>query len=233
MMNRSAWRRLAAAALWGAVGVTIAAPAAAYAHVEVDDGSAPAKGGAGVVRLTVPTESDTASTIGLTVTIPRDVTLAEARVLPVAGWSAKVQTAGERVTSIVWRADDAKKGGIGPSQFGIFTFSASPWPKDRDTVPLPTAQQYSDGSTVVWDEVALDADSEPKHPAPIVTLGEASAGHHDHGAAAVQAQNVTRVAADKGNSNGVEIAQWTLIGLAVLLSASAAARTSLAADRGR
>jgi uncharacterized protein YcnI len=216
--------RVVVAAFLGAFAALIAVPA--YAHVEVDTGSAPGKGGDGVVRLTVPTESDTASTVGLVVTIPVDVTLASARVLPVAGWSARVETAGERVTRIVWRAQDAKRGGIGPSQFGIFTFSAGPWPADRDTVPLPTTQEYSDGSKVGWDEVAVDAVSEPEHPAPIVTLGAASGGHHN----AAQPEGVANVTAENG---GTEVAQWVLIGLAILLAASAAARASIASARGR
>jgi uncharacterized protein YcnI len=220
-------RRLGAAAVLGAAAALAAAPAA-YAHVEVDTGSVPGKGGNGVVRLTVPTESDTASTIGLTVTIPAGVALSSARVLPVAGWSARVETAGERVTKIVWHAQDAKKGGIGPSQFEIFTFLAGPWPADRDTVPLPTTQEYSDGSSVVWDEVAVDADSKPEHPAPVVTLGAASAGHHGHGGEAAQATSVAHV-----TNGGTEVAQWVLIGLAVLLAATAAARASVAAAKGR
>ncbi|BCJ47664.1 hypothetical protein GCM10010168_20220 [Actinoplanes ianthinogenes] len=202
-------RLLAAAAV---IAATLLVAAPAQAHVRVDGGDAPGKGGYGAVRLSVPTENETASTVGLTVTIPDDVTLTSVKVLPLTGWTAKVETAGERVTRIVWHAAGA---GLGPAEFGIFTFSGGPWPEDRSAVPLPTIQQYSDGSSVKWDEVALDA-SEPDHPAPIVVLDEASAGHHG-GAAAT-------VITPRAETNGAQVTQWVLIGLALVLSLSAAVR---------
>ncbi|MFC4070367.1 DUF1775 domain-containing protein [Actinoplanes subglobosus] len=202
--------RWLAAAVVTVAAVLVAAPAAA--HVRVETGSAPGKGGYGTVRLTVPTESGTASTVGVTVTIPDDVTLASARVLPVDGWTATVETAGRRVTRIVWKAQDK---GLGPQEFGIFTFSGGPWPADRSAVPLPTVQAYSDGSSVAWDQVALDA-SEPEHPAPIVVLGEAAADHH--GVVASQPQDQPRGGTD------TSLAQWVLIGFALLLSVTALLR---------
>lgn len=224
MTGRSTrWRR-GAVSLLGALALLVATPAAALAHVRVDEGAAPGKGGYGTVRLSVPTESDTASTVELTVTVPADVRLTSARVLPLPGWTAVVETeaAGQRVTRIVWRADDAA-GGIGPSEFGIFTFSAGPWPQDRDTVALPTAQRYSDGTAVDWDEVAVDADAEPEHPAPVVTLGEAAADHH--GAAAAGHDAAGHPAGE--GARGPELLQWALIGLAVVLSAWAAGASVL------
>ncbi|MBB2946914.1 uncharacterized protein YcnI [Actinoplanes lutulentus] len=213
--------RLTAVLLLGATLTLIIAPPA-QAHVRVE-GSSPGKGGYGLVRLTVPTESDTASTIGLTVTIPDDVTLSSARVLPIPGWSATVSTTGQRVTTITWTAEDKK--GLGPAEFGLFTFSAGPWPKDRDEVPLPTTQRYSDGTSVEWNEVAVDAVSEPEHPAPIVTLGEAATDHHG----AVTTHETQLAASEQQteedtDGNGTELAQWALIGIAVILAASAAAR---------
>ncbi|MEV8516015.1 YcnI family protein [Dactylosporangium sp. NPDC051484] len=204
-----------------AAAALVLIPAPADAHVRVDDSSAPKRGGYGAVRLSVPTESEKASTVGLIVTIPEDVTLTSAKVLPIAGWTAKVETVQDRVTRIVWQAKD---GGLGPSEFGVFTFSAGPWPKDKSAVPLPTTQQYSDGSTVVWDQVALDA-SEPEHPAPIVVLGAASAEHH-HGAVTVDAAREAGEASRKGQGafDGANVARWGLIALAVALSTVALLR---------
>ncbi|MDG4667617.1 YcnI family protein [Mycobacterium sp. 236(2023)] len=173
----------AAALTFGAV--IAAAPASA--HVRVDEGQAPPQGGYGIVRLIVPTESADASTVGLTVNLPQGVDLATARTLPIAGWIATVETepAGnsQRVKAITWRAvDDAT--GIKPAEFGEFTFSAGPWPENSGSVALLTDQKYSDGTVVSWNEIAVDANTEPEHPAPVVTLGAPEAGHsHDgHGA---------------------------------------------------
>jgi uncharacterized protein YcnI len=156
---------------------------AASAHVHVDDGQQPAQGGYGIVRLVVPTESAGAATVGLTVTLPDDVDLTSARTLPLAGWTAAVETepsgAGERVSRIMWRAIDPANG-VKPSEFGEFTVSAGPWPADVDAVPLLTDQAYSDGSVVAWNEIAVDKDTEPEHPAPVVTLGATEEGH-SHG----------------------------------------------------
>lgn len=169
-----------------AVGALLAATPAA-AHVRVDDGQQPPRGGYGIVRLIVPTESEQASTVGLTVTLPDNVELTSARTLPIPGWTASVETEtsgnGQRVSQITWRAID-KDRGLKPTEYGEFTFSAGPWPEDAETVSLQSDQSYSDGSVVSWNEVAVDSVSEPEHPAPVVTLGPAEAGHtHDgHGA---------------------------------------------------
>jgi uncharacterized protein YcnI len=182
MSHLKSTHRLITASAAVALGALVAAAPAA-AHVRVDDGLAPPKGGYGVVRLIVPTESNDASTVALTVTLPQGVDLATARTLPIAGWTATVDTEAvgnsQRVTRISWRAVD-KAGGVKPSEFGEFTFSAGPWPENSDTVALLSDQTYSDGSVVAWNEIAVDKDSEPEHPAPVVTLGAAEAGH-SHG----------------------------------------------------
>lgn len=171
-------RLVAISAAMAIGGLIVAAPASA--HVRVDGGQAPPKGGYGIVRLIVPTESDDESTVGLTVSLPQGVDIATARTLPIAGWTATVETepagSSQRVSKITWRATD-EASGIKPSEFGEFTFSAGPWPESSDTVALLTDQTYSDGSAVSWNEIAVDENSEPEHPAPVVTLGAAEAGH--------------------------------------------------------
>ncbi|MFV8164835.1 YcnI family protein [Mycobacterium sp. 134] len=163
-------------------GIIVTAAAPAAAHVRVDAGQQPPRGGYGIVRLIVPTESEQASTVGVTVTLPDNVELTSARTLPIPGWTASVEieptSDGQRVSRIIWRAID-KAGGLKPTEYGEFAFSAGPWPENTETVSLPSDQSYSDGSVVSWNEIAVDKDSESEHPAPVVTLGSAEA-HHTH-----------------------------------------------------
>lgn len=188
---------LALSAALGLAALTGAGSAAA--HVRVDDGQQPAQGGYGIVRLVVPTESAGASTVGLTVNLPEDVNLTSARTLPLAGWTAAVETEpsgdGERVARIVWRAVDPANG-VKPSEFGEFTFSAGPWPVDVDSVPLLADQAYSDGSVVAWNEIAVDQNTEPEHPAPVVTLGAAEQGHGHGDGHGAPAEATTELSAD-------------------------------------
>ncbi|MFF0816043.1 YcnI family protein [Rhodococcus sp. NPDC003318] len=184
-------RRLAAVtALGGFAALGLASPAAA--HVRVDSGEPVSQGGYGVVRLIVPTESDDASTVGVTVTIPDDVNLTSARTQPIPGWTATIESepsgSGERVSRIAWRATDPASG-LKASEFGVFTLSAGPWPQNVDSVPLPSDQTYSDGSVVSWNEVAVDEGAEPEHPAPVVTLVAGGSGHGDGHAEAASASS--------------------------------------------
>jgi uncharacterized protein YcnI len=206
--------------------LTVAAGPAS-AHVEVYDGQGPVQGDDGVVQVTVPVEKDDANTVGLTLKVPAGVGLTEASVLPLPGWSATVQTVdgGEQVSQIVWRADDQKHGGLVPGQFGIFTFSAGPWPADRDSVAIPATQTYSDGTVVQWNQIALDAKAEPEHPAPIVQLRSEQADHE-----AAVAERATATSSAGGSAAGTEsgtsakdVVQWALLVLAVILSGTAAA----------
>lgn len=175
--------KLMAVSVAVAVGAVVTA-GPATAHVHVDEGQTPPAGGYGIVRLVVPTESDDESTVGVTVVLPDGVDLAIARTLPITGWTASVETeavaSGVRVTQISWRATD-EANGIKPSEFGEFTFSAGPWPQNPGTVALLTDQTYSDRSVVSWNEIAIDKDSEPEYPAPLVTLSPPEAEHGDDG----------------------------------------------------
>jgi uncharacterized protein YcnI len=223
------FRLLAVAAALSAGLLVTAGPASA--HVEVDDGSQPAKGGYGIVQLIVPTESDTASTVGVSLTLPKGVDLPEARTLSVPGWTATVETEaagnGQRVSRIIWKAAD-KAGGIRPSEFGEFAFSAGPWPENVDTVSLPTDQTYSDGTVVAWNEIAVDKDSEPEHPAPTVTLSAEGTGH-DHDGAAAETSHAA-VESIAGDSAFWRVA--TLVSLVVALGTAAALAVVLRRTRG-
>jgi uncharacterized protein YcnI len=243
-------RRVAAViATAGVALLGVATPAAA--HVRVDGGAHPEQGGYGVVRLLVPSESDTASTVGLTVTIPDGVDLKSARTLPIPGWTATVDRAtangSTRVTRVTWRAVDPANG-VKPTEFGEFTFSAGPWPKDVLSVPLSADQSYSDGATVSWNEVAVDEDSEPEHPAPVVVLADAEDSHANadaHGGAATQASSgsgshhshdgaeATGTAAESSDSQDVWWQAISVVALVIALGAVAGLVVVLRRDRGK
>ncbi|SDR90192.1 YcnI family protein [Microlunatus soli] len=177
-------RRSATAVLLAALLGLLMMPTAA-AHVRVSSTDA-AQGGYGVLTFRVPTESDTASTVGLTVTLPEDTPLASVSVQPVPGWTAtrKEQkldkpietddgTLTSYVSSVTWKAD-SDKNGLKPGEFGLFSISAGPLP-EKAQLAFPATQRYSDGSTVAWDEITTGGGAEPEHPAPAIELPAAAA----------------------------------------------------------
>ena len=211
------------------VGLAIASVAvllsatAASAHIHVGGVDA-TRGGTGVLTFLVPTESATASTTEVTVTMPSRTPIASAIVQPVAGWTATVTTAklakpittddgqvSTFVSRIDWKADAGK--GIGPGQFQQFLVSAGPLP-DTAEVAFPTLQHYSDGTTVNWNETASGG-AEPAHPAPVLTLAAAGgpAASPSDGAAAptAQADGGTATAGLAVGIAGVAIAAIALV----------------------
>lgn len=216
--------------------VAFATPAAAHVRSE----GTPAQGGYGIVNLIVPGESDTAKTVGLTVTFPEDVNLTSARTLPVPGWTATVERkqagGSERVSRIVWTATDPANG-YGSAEYRQFSFSAGPWPKDVSSVALPADQQYNDGSVVSWNEVAVDHASEPEHPAPVVTLTSTSDGHgqvSSHGAANASSDEDAAASSSHGTSETSSDWLWHTLSIASLVLALAAvAAVAFVLRRGR
>ena len=173
----------------GALVVAAAVPASA--HVTVSSPSA-TQGGYGTITFKVPTESDTASTTKLVVTVPEDAPLASVTYEPIPGWTTTVTkvplanpvtvgeaTLTERVGSITWTAN--KDSGIKPGQFQTFPISAGPLPK-VETVTFDAAQTYSDGEVVNWNEVEVAGGEEPAKPAPVLKLAAAGAAADAHGA---------------------------------------------------
>ena len=165
-------------ALLTAVAAALAGAGSASAHVSVSSADA-AAGGFGKLTFRVPSESDTASTVALRISIPEESATASLRVQPVPGWTVTATTAdlrtpleshGEQVTSYVsvveFRAADG--GGIRPGEFQEFALSGGPFP-DLDAVSYPTVQTYSDGSESAWIEPPV-GNEEPEHPAPTLTL---------------------------------------------------------------
>ncbi len=153
-----------------AIGLLTAVPATA--HVTANSPGA-TQGGYAVVTFRVPTESKTATTTGLTVTLPKvaagDKALSSVRTTPLPGWTAAVakDPATGAPTAVTWTAQPGTS--LGPDQFGQFPVSVGPLPK-TDTVRFSAEQTYSDGSTVKWDQPPKSDGSEPEHPACTVTL---------------------------------------------------------------
>jgi uncharacterized protein YcnI len=175
-------RRIGAVAALTLVGTVLTGGIAA-AHVTVNPATA-AAGSYAILTFRVPNESATASTTGLTVQFPTDHPLASVRTKPVPGWTAELTrstlptpvtegaiTIKEAVTSVTWTADAASA--IGPDQFQEFAVSVGPVP-DVDALRFPADQQYSDGTTVAWDQVQEPGQEEPEHPAPTLTVTPAT-----------------------------------------------------------
>lgn len=179
-MNKRFIARAAAALAAGGV-LAVAAPLAASAHVRISPDTA-APGGYSYVSFRVPTESATASTVGLTIQLPTDTPFTSVSYQAVPGWSAKVTTStlpkpvtidGTKVTQAPTSVTfTATGGGIAPGQFGVFTLSLGVVPKTGQ-VMLPTTQRYSDGTVVKWDEPTPAGGKEPENPAPILYVDNA------------------------------------------------------------
>ncbi|RIX30589.1 YcnI family protein [Amnibacterium setariae] len=224
--RRTAVRLVAGLAV--AAGAVLVGATAASAHVHVD-GEDATRGGYGVLTFRVPTESDTASTTEVTVTMPTRTPIASASVEPVAGWTATVSTArlekpietddGQLtsfVSRIVWKAEAGK--GIRPGQFQRFAVSAGPLP-DVARLEFPTRQTYSDGSVVDWNQTATGS-AEPEHPAPVLQLAAADdepAPAATEAASASQATGSSTAALAVGIVAVVLAAAALLVGLVGLL----------------
>ena len=157
----------------------------ATAHVRVSSPDA-APGGFGKLVFRVPTESDTASTTKLTVTMPRSTPFAFVSSRPLPGWTVsttqrrlstplKVEgfTLTKVVATVTWTA--GRGAGIKPGEFDEFELSVGPFPKAGSTVSMPAAQGYSDGTTVTWDQPSKPGQPEPEHPVPALDLAKAPA----------------------------------------------------------
>ncbi len=232
-------RRLAATgavvAVISVVGVW--APAEADAHVTVSATGA-VQGGYAVLTFRVPTESDTASTTGLTVQLPLDHPLASVSIQPHPGWSYKTTSTAlhppvttddgevsEAISVIEWKADGAATA-IKPGEFDQFLVSVGPLPKVA-TLTFRAVQSYSDGTVVSWIEVpAAGSSAEPEHPAPSVTLAPA-AGATGSGTAATTATAASSPRRSSGASAGAATAGIVLGATGVVLGAAALAVTTL------
>jgi len=159
-----------------AAGFLLASTGTAAAHVSVEAPNA-TPGRSTVATFSVPTESDTAATTALRVTVPE---IATARTEPVPGWTAKIERDdADRVVAVTWTANPGDPG-IRPGEFQRFVLSLGPLP-ETDSIGFPAEQTYSDGTVVRWDDTGGHDSAE--HPAPVLTLGaeNGSQAGHEHG----------------------------------------------------
>jgi uncharacterized protein YcnI len=172
----------------------LAAAGIAAAHVTVDAPDA-TQGGYSLLTFRVPTESDTASTTKLTVTLPG---LRSARTEPMAGWTAEVvrDPQSQEAVAVTWTAQPGA--GIAPGQFGLFRLSVGTLP-EVETLYLPAEQTYSDGEVVSWSEEPQEGAEEPEHPAPSIALApseEEAPADPSHSEPAATAQSAAEPATD-------------------------------------
>ena len=212
-------------------GLLAAGAAAASAHVHVDSDD-PAAGGYSHLTFNVPNESETAKTSKLEVTLPADTPFTSVSVKPVEGWTAVITTAdlptpvtiaGATVTkapsSVVWTADAAHQ--IGPNEYQAFALSVGVLPDAGTTVTLPTAQTYTDGTVVKWDEKTVEGQTEPEHPAPsfVTTAKDTEATAPASSPAVTSAPAAASASGDGGSTAGGFGLAAGLIGLAAGVTA--------------
>jgi uncharacterized protein len=162
--------------------LALAGPASAHITVSAPDAT---RGGSDVViTFRVPTEKDTASTVGLKVQLPAKTPIANVLVQAMPGWThtqkmvklaTPISTDDGDITEAVSEIDwTATSGAIKPGEFAEFVAIAGLLP-DTPQLSFPVIQTYSDGSQVDWTEVpAPGSTAEPEHPAPTLKLGAAS-----------------------------------------------------------
>ncbi|CAN5305937.1 YcnI family protein [soil metagenome] len=174
-----------AIAVLAGAALALAAPLAASAHVTVGPNQA-AAGSFALIQFKVPTESATATTTKIELSIPQDTPFAYVSYVPVPGWTAAFTTEKlatpikgedgditEAVTTVTWTADPGHE--ITADQLGVFPLSVGPVP-DTGKIALAVAQTYSDGTIVNWADTTADAE----HPAPVLYVNDAPpASHHD------------------------------------------------------
>ena len=210
MTTSCSWRRrgLRAGALTAALaGAAVVVCGPALAHVRVDPSTA-TQGGYATVTFRVPTESDTASTVALTIDLPTDTPLASVRLRPLPGWTGSVSTAAlpapvdvgdlrlsEAPRAVTWTAQAGQ--GVTPGQFQEFSISIGPLPA-TEHLALPATQTYSDGEVVHWDQPATPGGAEPERPAPELTLTPAVDGAGSAGTTAGASAGTATVAATAG-----------------------------------
>jgi uncharacterized protein YcnI len=146
-------------ALVAAVLAAFALAAAAAAHVTVNPSKVPADSFSRFA-VRVPNERDKASTVKLTLQLPKGIGEVSFQTKP--GWKRTVTRAGGIVTTVTWTSAGAK---IAPGEFDEFGVSTHVPKKVGTVLAFPALQTYSNGEIVRWIGPP-GSDS----PAPRVTL---------------------------------------------------------------
>ncbi|RWZ59621.1 DUF1775 domain-containing protein [Labedella populi] len=167
------------------VTLSLAAPLAASAHIGVTPDTT-AAGAYANLTFAVPHGCDGSSTTEIRITIPGDVITVTPTVNP--NWDvAEVpsETDPDYTAAVVYTAKTPLTDGLRDT----FTLSVPlPDGEPGDALAFPVLQTCEVGSTV-WDEETVEGEEEPEHPAPIVTLTEASTD--GHGAATEEPETAT------------------------------------------
>jgi uncharacterized protein YcnI len=171
-------RILSALVVLGAFAV---AASPAWAHVEIDPGTAP-KGTASVFSFRVPNEEQSANTVKLDVQFPTDHPFANVLVQPKPGWTFTTQsqklakpiktddgTFTDAVTEVTWTATT---GSIPPGGFDLFPVFAG-LPTNTSKLTFKALQTYSNGDVVSWIQTPTKGAPTPDHPAPVLKLTKA------------------------------------------------------------
>jgi uncharacterized protein YcnI len=166
------------------VAATVLLATPAWAHVTVHPETLPA--GSSDIELTfrVPNERGDANTVGLQVFFPTDLPLLTVDVLPVPGWTAKVDTrnratpittddgtVSQVVSDVTWTAT---AGGTAPGQYEDFVVAAGRGPGRPGSAIFKSLQVYSSGEVVRWIQVTSSQDPNPDNPAPTLTVTPAA-----------------------------------------------------------
>ncbi|MDT7655515.1 MAG: hypothetical protein QOC67_4541 [Pseudonocardiales bacterium] len=199
-----------ALALGAALLLTVLGSGMAAAHVTAQPGWA-TQGGYAMVALRVPSESDTAGTVKVEVTLPAEHPIAEVLTTPMPGWTERITripvnpplrtddgTVNQVVHTISWTAQSGKR--LEPAQFADFDVSMGPLPEGADQLVLPVVQTYDDGTVVRWDQPRAADGAEPEHPAPTLALRPATGAGHGGETAATMAVGGSAEAAGTGDT---------------------------------
>lgn len=197
-----------AVALSAGALLAIAVPLAASAHVHVDPNQV-AAGSDALLQFSVPTESATAVTNKITLTIPKDTPFADVSYVPVPGWTAELKTETlatpikgdngeitEAVTSVVWTANPGSE--IGAGEIGLFDLEVGNVP-DTGSIVLAVDQGYSDGTVVSWNETSADAE----HPAPVLYVNDTAPADGSASIMSTQSTAAPTAADSSGGSSDV------------------------------
>jgi uncharacterized protein YcnI len=180
MSTKAQFLARAGAVVLAAATLSLLGGTAAQAHVRVIPEST-AGGSFTKFTFRVPNESDTASTTAVSVNLPADTPLAFLSAQHLTGWKVSitksklatpVEVEGTKITEaaskVTWTA--AKGSEIAPGEFQEFSLSGGPLPTGAKSLSFPSAQTYSDGTVVNWDQPQAEGAEEPEHPVPSFAL---------------------------------------------------------------
>jgi len=204
--------------------LSIAVPLSASAHISADP-SESAAGSFSVITFALPHGCDGSATTSMRIGIPEGVVSVTPTVNPnwtvaeeeVASATPTEDGAGTPVTSrtaaVVYTAITPMPDGVRDT----FTLSL-PIPADAagKTLEFPVTQTCEKGETQ-WDESTVAGEAEPEHPAPAITVTEATGDEHGHGATAAASDDhaATARTAASGSSDDVLARVLGVGGLAV------------------